>query len=991
MRQKNHPQEAPQSTKIVRAILFAIFSITFLPMVSAMEWDNCGQYDPETRTMTIVNAFCLGETIAKITLLSPDEVRVFPGEERLVAWYKIENFQEYDGRDVFGVIDTYNLNRGGTSINKNFKFKKENEEESYIRTSPVYEPFCSQILNENGTLSNVCNNVHVRNEEEYVRAWRAFNKNNLLGVGTHTIGLFTEVGEGERVDWVPEMYGVRINEWALWTTSLTTGLLGYWKLDESTGSNAKESVFGVQNGTLINMENGDWIPGIINNGLSFDGVDEIVRINESCKVSSAFYPPWNLSTTNQGSLSVWINTSAIPTSEDRYFQHGFSAIFNIKFSTIGARGFTASLFDGVAAQLAISGVTPVTGNWYHVVSTFNESDVMIYVNGSLKAKTAIGTINYIGNGNLLGISGHTCSTTAALIPNATMDEAGFWNRTLTASEISDLYNEGSGISFSLPGEILITVTLNSPEDASKINVNFLNFQADFGLAGEGNFTNATLHLWNTDNSLFATNFTNVTGVTNSSNLSLSGFSIGGGFQWNYLVCGENSTGAPTCVFAANNRTFNRFGFTENSQTFNNETLEGSSEAFSINLTYNNTVFPVIASNLIYNGVSFAGTQSGIGSTVEFNAQANIPAVSQDTNLTFHWEIGLFDGSTTETANSTFNNQTVKAFNVDNCTSNTNKILNFSVVDEEFQTSLLATIEIAVNLFSVDRRILIANFSASANSTSTAICFNTNLLNDTVFVLDTIVKYSAEDHVIEYYNIVNFILTNNTLAQNITLFDLNSSDSTEFRISFTDNNFLPAAGALVFLDRQYIAENTFKTVELPITDPNGRTILHIVRNDVVYNIRLVSAGGIVIGNFQEITFFCEDPLLQNCQTSLSSTSNVSATFNYNQLTGLAFPSPPTFNNNTNLVSFDFVVPGGGVRTVTMDVTRNDVFGNRTICQNTLVSTSGTLSCLVDPGISDTTLRVTISVNGNTILISSIDIDSNSLGSIGYVVWFILTKY
>ena len=208
-------------------------------------------------------------------------------------------------------------------------------------------------------------------------------------------------------------------------------------------------------------------------------------------------------------------------------------------------------------------------------------------------------------------------------------------------------------------------------------------------------------------------------------------------------------------------------------------------------------------------------------------------------------------------------------------------------------------------------------------------------------------------------------------------------------TFTGDDFLPVEGALIFLDRQYIPENVFKTVELPITDDNGQTILHLVRNDVIYSIRVLDASGTVLGSFDEITAFCEDSLLQNCQISLSSTSDISSTFNYDELTGLSFPSPPTFDPATRTVSFTFVIPSGVVKTVSMNVTRNDVFGNRTICENSLTSASGTLSCSIGPEISDTSLSTVIAVNGVTALFSTVKLDSSTLGSIGYVIWFVLT--
>ncbi len=62
------------------------------------------------------------------------------------------------------------------------------------------------------------------------------------------------------------------------TGRLDSGLAGYWKLDETTGSSASDSSTNGNNGTLTNMENGDWVAGRIGNGLNFDGSNEYVDL-----------------------------------------------------------------------------------------------------------------------------------------------------------------------------------------------------------------------------------------------------------------------------------------------------------------------------------------------------------------------------------------------------------------------------------------------------------------------------------------------------------------------------------------------------------------------------------------------------------------------------------------------------------------------------------------------------------------------------------------
>lgn len=432
---------------------------------------------------------------------------------------------------------------------------------------------------------------------------------------------------------------------------------------------------------------------------------------------------------------------------------------------------------------------------------------------------------------------------------------------------------------------------------------------------------------------------------------------------------------------------------ETSQTFSPTTIEGATEIFVATVTLGNGE-SIASVTLFYNGTSRSASEVSIinGSMFNLTSTFTIPSVTVDFNMSFFWIIDLISGQ----VNSSSDNQTVRNIGIDNCTTHSNVIFNYTMRDEEDQTKLVGTtdnttLELDIDIFNSDKSILIINFSTSYNKTNpVAVCLSINLTEDTIYALDSIVKYQADDYAIEYYNIQNFELRNSSIPQNINLFDLLDDDSTEFQISFKGEDFVFVENALIFIDRQYVAEGVFKTVEIPKTDSNGQTIGHFVRNDVVYNIRVIKEGE-VLGNFNNIIAFCEDYAIGNCQIVLEATPSALITFNYNEQLGIIFQSLPTYNNNTNAVSFSFSTNDGSIKTVSMEVTRNDIFGNRSICNSTLTSASGTLLCSVNPNIDDTVLVTSVYVENQLVVLSNVKLESSDYGNLGYVLWFFLTFF
>lgn len=973
-----------------RVILtFVFLFLVNISNVNAFEFDNSKEYDEETRTATITNAFGLGKEIAKVTLLSPTPLQVGSGDEILVAWYNLENFENYDGSLAFVDIDTYFDEEGNREVFKDFIYKRKTQK-------TITEKTCS---NSKRILTNGSKEINCIDKNKIIEGWEDFDRTANLEPGNYTIGLFTKVVRGETIEWIPTMYGSRIFEWAVWSSDINVDILSYYYMNESSGEE-RDWVNGQNNITVFAGSTGRGSDGIVNGSANMTHLPTGSYF-ESNQLTG-------LNVTN-GTITMWINYSVVATLPDENYVLGglYDTDDTSDYLTIDFQD--SDTFREIDIWLVTGGIVrwhlqtnpdfldfnPPRGEFSHFALRHNGTDPEIFINGSsiwndtliLNNTNITAWWGDVINGGADVMTWGANRTNGATSPNwnGSFDEIGLWSRALTETEIFDIYND------TLIFEPVDTVTVvnDLPSNNSNLLSDSLIFNGTLtpsGPSGGVTLTNATLLIFNSSGDLINDTVTNtVTGtVANSSgNLTINSISVDT-YNWSILGCATNPGGGTVCGVSSN-FTFNISRFLINNESFTPQTTEGSTETFEIllNITPTLTFIP----HLIYNETD-QGTAVRIalgGNSFRVLETINIPSVATPRNKSFFWRLDFSDGFSTNTTNQT---QEILQLSLDNCTSNTFQLFHYGMVDEEFQTVIAnPEIELAANLFTLNRAELLVNFSQSFNQTPVTICSEIPFPNGTSYSFDSVVKYTAPNYAIEYYNIENQTMNNNTQNQSITLFDLNASDSTDFQIAFTGSDFLPATATLVFLNRQYITENVFKTVELPKTDPNGKVILHMVANDVVYNIILLK-GNAIIGTFTDVTAFCPTAALGECQISLVASSELED-FNYNSLVGIIFSTSPLFDTTTNVISFDFVVADGSTKLVSLNVSRDDVFGNRSICTNSLEASSGTLSCTISSSITNTHLATVIYVDGEKVIVSGVDIDRSDFGSAGYLAWFIIT--
>ncbi len=704
----------------------------------------------------------------------------------------------------------------------------------------------------------------------------------------------------------------------------------YYKLDNSSG--VVFDMTGNNDGGITGgMTRG--VPGKLNTAFNFS-------------ITALITPTVQVRGWPNGTFNVWFNTTTISGTQDIYSTHSGGSD-----SGIGIRD--DKLFFNSQTQWFFESTSLVTINtWIMATFVWNTTGEFIYFNG-VEENSASDGGGWLSTGSTAQFGAR--SIFMDNVYKGILDEIGVWNRSLSSEEIFNLYNSNEVLPFENLFSKLENVTI------------ILNGTSVFNHTGEFNQT-------------FSPNRTNNFAPTINSFLSICNF-VGGFCQIPFIF--HTDIEGRLQYF---NMTFNNSGFIENNISFNATSSIGKIETFSLNMTFDLNVFtPSVF--LIYNGTSQTATTTDPGSTRVYSATRVIPTSSTDENYTFHFMVENVNGS----FNSSFNNQSVTTFNISICGGAfTNPIYNFTLFDEELQTQLSSTTsEFALNLFSEDRSVSLVNLSGTTLLNPWSICLNAPIPEDVIYSVDLIIQYEADDYAQEFYNIINRLITNTTGTEEIGLYDLHLNESVEFQLTFTGNDFIPVENALVHVDRQYISEDLFRTVEIPKTDSNGQTVLHLVRNNVLYNIRIIK-DGVLIGNFRNIIAFCDDVSIGDCKIALPGTEGVSPISDYDSTLGIIFDGPPTYDISTNRISFTFTSSDGSVKTVLLVVEQRDIFGNRSICSNELISSSGSISCNIgSANETNTELVSSIFIDGVLLTSSTTNIDSFSYGDIGFIAWFVFT--
>jgi len=202
-------------------------------------------------------------------------------------------------------------------------------------------------------------------------------------------------------------------------TGITRGLIGWWKLDETSGTFVSDS-------SVTGMH------GSVTGGLSFDGTTGVVgnclnNMNFATKyISVANNAAQNFAA--DFSLCVWHRAGFT------FNKNSSNAFGQFEFSSRSGAGYNGFYFrtGGVADTYPTIDRSAVVydGNWHHCCVTRSGSSISLYLDG-VKIPVVSGTSYYNFSTNNLAMT---------LRSSLSLDDPRMYNRALSDLEIASLYS-----------------------------------------------------------------------------------------------------------------------------------------------------------------------------------------------------------------------------------------------------------------------------------------------------------------------------------------------------------------------------------------------------------------------------------------------------------------------------------------------------------------------------------------------------------------------
>lgn len=671
--------------------LFMLLFVTILlagNLSAAFEFDNVKIYNETTKTITIKNVWGAGKIIANAQLNTPEIYYVIDqgeGIDQLVAEFTIENFEIYN--PALNKMDFYNIDKGMSKFSRDFTYKEKIV--TAQRAVPQFETICNEITHANSSVENVCYQNQIGVIYEDVFYWDEIT-GVILNPGNITIGIFTDIQPNDNVEWIPTLFGVEIDEWAVWVSSLNVGLTHYWNFDETSGINASDKR-GQDIGNPLNMNfTGATFntTSILGNSAYCDGTNDFGTTTGGIGGLPNGTGDW--------SISLWFNdvnsaASGITWASASGFGERMIDV------VVPANNFRVFFAGGDTGNLNVSIVQDGT-RWYHVVIIRNQSavnELTTYINGTLKSTTA-------GAGTITGAATKICEDSSGGSDfKGHVDELGIWNRSISPSEVTNLYNNHIGITY--PGT-LPEVTLNTPLDGINQTSNQIIFNCSS--TSPSSLLNLSLTV---DNVLNLTIFNTTPSQTSLSLQSTTDLNTGT-HNWSCVTYDNSGNSA-----ISSTRTFT-VGFIENNQTFNSTSFETAQETFVLNLSGNGT--ETITAELIYNGTNKGnGTKDGTNFEATFTKIIQIPTgIAQSEDRTFFWKMrigGVIFNSTTNTQ--TINRTTFILCNTTIPTTYVNfTFKNETVAEEDVNATFVSTFVYWLGNGEVNKTLTFSNATENIN-------------------------------------------------------------------------------------------------------------------------------------------------------------------------------------------------------------------------------------------------------------------------------------
>lgn len=382
-----------------------------------------------------------------------------------------------------------------------------------------------------------------------------------------------------------------------WTADLNANIISYYKLDRNYGNNTVIDELFNHTGTNFGATGG--VTGQIGNAYSFDG-SSAINLTDFSNLSS-----WT--------ISFWVNITDPTVTQTIFALYENNGIY---FETHAISDGFWYRSDTAGGEDRIETGPANASQWYHIVGTGNSSFIELFIDSVSQGIVASGTPIAKSLGDRIG----AYATGPTAFMTGVVDEVGVWGRQLSNSEITDLYNDGVGITY--------TADFNNAP-----HVPIINFPA--------NMTNSS-----TSTVVFEFN------ISDGEDATGLGANVYANWTSSWLINQTNSS-----VINATQTNFT-IGIPDGTWLFTVESNDtGGLSTFAVNYTIRvDTVFPEIdylgatkvnnsnvSQNWVYANVSITEIHNGSTTYNLFNSGGLVETKIYSTPIHFYNFTGLSDG------------------------------------------------------------------------------------------------------------------------------------------------------------------------------------------------------------------------------------------------------------------------------------------------------------------------------------------------------------
>jgi hypothetical protein len=229
------------------------------------------------------------------------------------------------------------------------------------------------------------------------------------------------------------------------STNLWNGLTNYY-----SGDNTTNDLKGTSNATLTN--GATYSIGKINNGFNFDGVNDALVLNTNPLIGGIATDLYK-----SFSISCWIKPGSLSGGifNTQYVNDGYRLIL-VGDGRLFYRGFYSN--GGYGADDIYTSNCIAIGNSYHIVVIHEDGvGTKIYCNDILVGSSSSTVKQIYSSAAVFRIGGDPIHGYMGNF-NGSIDEFGLWNRAISLSEKTELYNAGAGKQYVSPTPTYTTRT-----------------------------------------------------------------------------------------------------------------------------------------------------------------------------------------------------------------------------------------------------------------------------------------------------------------------------------------------------------------------------------------------------------------------------------------------------------------------------------------------------------------------------------------------------